>query len=151
MAVLLSPTPSLAAKPAPRQCPKDFKNRSPEQVLADHRAALAAGDIFLAVCDFDDEIVVISDGGVVVGKADNAAALTFLARLFGGSVPQVNDEVIVKILNNKDYMARVLFSLNVPIGSIADGVDTYIIRRGLIVAQTSHGNIIFNGPPPSGP
>ena len=124
-------------------CPRGLQRRDAAQVLADHRAALAAGNVPLAMCDFDDDAVVIHDGGVDTGKAAIFASLSFLNALFGATNPDVIEEVDVSVLNEHTEMARVLWSLRLPFGTIPDGVDTYIIRHGKIQAQTAHGFLVF--------
>ena len=57
-------------------------------------------------------------------------------------MPTVTEEIIVPIINDHTYMVRLRFSLTLPFGSIPDGIDTYIITKGRIVAQTAHGVLI---------
>src|SRR5688500_6003158 len=63
---------------AAQECPKGLKSRAPEQVLAEHRAALAAGDLDLAMCNFAPDAVVIHDNGIDRGHDAIRASLAFL-------------------------------------------------------------------------
>ncbi|HEY4222150.1 MAG TPA: hypothetical protein VGO62_12425 [Myxococcota bacterium] len=149
--IALASAPALATKP-PRECPRGFHDRTPEEVLADHQARLADGDIQGDVdCNYDADAVVIADGGVARGSDQIFAALSGFGAVFGGQVPIVNDEIVVSILNGNTYMVRLLFSITTPCVSIADGADTYIIKHGQIQAQTSHGFPTFTCGPPPGP
>lgn len=129
---------------------REIRNRSAEEVLEAHRAALAAGDWDRALCNYADDAVVVSDAGVTRGRDNIVADLQAIGGLFGGVIPQVNEEVIVSILNDRAEMGRVLFSINTPCIDINDGADTYIIKNGKIQAQTAHGFPTFKcGPPPT--
>ncbi len=129
-------------------CAPGLKNRTAAQVLVAHRAALAAGDWLAVGCNYGKNAKVISDQGVTTGRADIVLALQGLSGFFGGTIPMLNQEVIVTILGGNTEMARVLFSITTPCVTIADGVDTYIIKDGRIQAQTAHGFPTFTCAPP---
>lgn len=124
-----------------------LRNRSAEEVLEAHRAALAAGDYASARCNYAEDAVVVNDGGTTTGRDNIIAELQALGGLFGGIIPIVNQEVIVSILNDRAEMARVLFSITTTCVDIPDGVDTYIIKNGKIQAQTAHGFPVFKCAP----
>ncbi len=126
---------------------RQLRQRTAQQVLVSHRAALAAGDWDVVACNYAEEAVVISDGGVMQGRDATVAALQQLSGFFGGTIPMVNEEVIVSILKDRAEMARVLFSISTPCVDINDGADTYIIKNGQIQAQTAHGFPIFKCAP----
>lgn len=135
-------------RPPRRECnERQIRNRSAEEVLISQRAALAAGDWDTVACNYSRDAVVISDGGVIEGRENTVAALQQLSGLFGGTIPMVNEEVIVSILGDRAEMARVLFSLTTPCVDINDGADTYIIKNGRITAQTAHGFPTFKCAP----
>lgn len=140
-----------AHRPRPRDCDRSLRHRDAETVLADHRAALAAGDWVAARCNYADNAVVINDGGTTTGADNIIADLQFLASLFGGLIPVVTQEVVVSILNDRAEMARVLFSIETQCIDIPDGVDTYVVKDGKIQAQTAHGFPVFKCGPPPGP
>ena len=131
-------------------CPQGYKDRTPEQVLADHRAWLAVGDVDRDVrCNYAEDAVVISDQGIDSGREAIRLGLQGLVNFFGGAVPIVQSEIVVSILNNNTHMVKLLFSVETPCIDIPDGVDTYVIKRGQIHGQTAHGFPVFKcGPPP---
>ncbi len=131
-----------AATPADG-CPNDLHTRSAAEVLEDQRAALAAGDVDAAMCNYVEDAVVIHDGGIDYGVEEIEATLRLLATMFGGTVPRIYQEVRVSILGPHTEMARILFTVETPCVIVPDGTDTYIIRRGKIEAQTAHGFPVF--------
>jgi ketosteroid isomerase-like protein len=148
-AVVLAVAAAAAATPVDG-CPNDLHKRTAAEVLEDHRAALAAGDLDAAMCDYAEDAVVIHDGGIDHGAAEIEATLQILAAMFGGAVPRVDQEVSVSVLGPHTEMARVLFTVETACVLVPDGTDTYVVRRGKIEAQTAHGAPVFLcEPPPS--
>lgn len=139
-----------AARAGDDLCPPQHKNRTPNQVLEDHRAWLAAGDVERTVqCNYARDAVVISDMSVDVGRDAIRQSLQGLVFFFGGAVPAVHSEIAVSVLNDRTHLAKVLFSVTTPCISVPDGVDTYLIKNGQIHGQTAHGFPVFTcGPPP---
>ena len=122
----------------------DPTNRTAEQVLSDHRAALAEGDIDRDVqCNYAADAVVISDAGVDRGREAIRKRLLEIAALFRDAVPALTAQTIVP-LDEATSMARVLFSVATPGIEVADGVDTYIIKNGQIHWQSAHGRPVFH-------
>jgi len=146
--LLLASTAAFAHHP---RCDPHLKNRTPEEVLDSHRAALAAGDWAAVRCNYADDAVVINDGGVTEGADDIVADLQFIASLIGTAVPVVVQQQVVSILSGDTHMARVLFTITTPCLDVPDGADTYVIKRGKIVAQTAHGFPVFKCLPPPPP
>ena len=145
-AVTIGQAPEAWAK---KECSNDLKQRPAAQVLASHRAALAAQDWQAVACNYDKDAIVVHDGGTTVGRDAIVADLQAVTGLFGGIIPQVHEEVIVPILKDKD-MVRVLWSISTQCVEILDGADTYIVGDGKIQAQTAHGFPAFRCPPPVG-
>lgn len=131
-------------------CPAGYKNRTPQQVLEDHRAWLAAGDVDKDVqCNYARDATVVSDMAVDSGRDAIRMSLLGLVAFFGGAVPAVHSEVAVAVLNDRTYLAKVLFSVSTTCIDVPDGVDTYLIKNGQIHAQSAHGFPVFKcGPPP---
>ena len=132
-------------------CHPSLKHRTPEQVLSSHFENLASGNFEAERCNYGADAVVISDQGVTSGVDDIIAALQGFGAVFGGQVPTVNAQVIVRIPHQRAHMARTLFSISTPCIDIPDGTDTYIIRDGRIQSQTAHGLPVFKCPPPPAP
>jgi hypothetical protein len=124
-------------------CSHDLKDRIPEQVLADHRAALAAEDWDAARCNFHPDAVMISDSGVSEGVDALIAEFQALVAFFGGVIPTVYSEIVVSIGGDR-HMARTLSFIDTTCVDIPDGTETFIIRRGRIVALTTHGFFVFS-------
>lgn len=141
----------LGASQALAQAPGSFEPscgwstyfRTPEEVLADHRAALAAGDYDAVYCNYSPDAVVISDGGIDRGHDEIRASVEFFGQLFGGTQPAVVQEIVVKGGAPWTHVVRLLFTIDTPCVTVPDGVDTYVIRFGQIHAQTSHAFPVF--------
>ena len=125
----------------------DIQDRTAEQVLSDHRAALAAGDVDRDVqCNYARDAVVISDAGVDRGRDAIRQSLQRIAAFFGDARPVVNSQTVVP-LDETTAIARVLFSIKTPAVEVMDGIDTYVIKDGQIHCQTAHGRPVFHGSP----
>ncbi|MEW6272488.1 MAG: hypothetical protein AB1689_24690 [Thermodesulfobacteriota bacterium] len=127
--------------PAPG-CPESLLARQPDEVMDDLRAALAAEDWDAVACSYHPNAFVVDDQGVLVGPQEIVGSLMSLAALADGAQPVVHEETFF------DDVVRVLFSLDAGWWRIQDGASTYVVRRGRIVQQTTHGLIDFTGPPP---
>ena len=125
-------------------CAPELKDRTPQQVLADHRAALAAEDWEAARCNFHPDARMISDNGVSEGVDAIIAEFQALATFFGGQVPTVYSEIVVSILDSDRWMARTLSFIDTTCVDIPDGTDTYVIRKGQIQSLTTHGFFVFS-------
>jgi hypothetical protein len=127
---------------AEADCPKDLKKRSPDQVVAALRAALAAGDWEAVGCQYAPRAFLADDQGVLVGVDEIVSSLMSLDALFGGVQPVIREDTYFH------DMARILWTLDAGWIVIPDGVDTYVIKKGRIEMQSRHGLIEFTGPPP---
>lgn len=141
-----APPEGISAVKVADGCPSDLDKRTPEEVLADLRAAVAAGDMDAAMCNYDLDAVRISDGGVDVTHDEIRAALEFELALFGGTLPVVVQEIVVPApaASSKTHLVRVLFTIDTSCVSVPDGVETYVIEKGLIQGQTWHGFPVFH-------
>jgi hypothetical protein len=135
VAALLPPPPSDLCDPATYE-------RTPEEVLADHRAALAIGDLDAIDCNYSIDATLIGDNGIDVGHDQIRATWEFFLVLYGGTQPMVVQQVVVP-LDHETSLVRLLFTIDTPCVVVPDGIDTYVIRRGQIHAQTSHAFPVF--------
>lgn len=126
-------------------CARHRHARTPRQVFADHKAALSSGDLDRVMCNYADDAVVLSAGGVARGKEQIRAALQVLMGLLGGAEPTV------VTLETAGDVLFITFTLDGPLVSIPDGADTYVIRHGLIRIQTAHDPLVFKAPPGATP
>jgi hypothetical protein len=103
--------------------------RTPQEVFKHHADVLAHGDIWGIVSDYADDAVFVSSDGVLRGKDGVRQAFVRLL----GDVPGANwhfetvfaDDVLLLRWSADSARARV-----------ADGVDTFVFRDGLIRLQT---------------
>lgn len=128
----------------PDGCSPDLLLRTPDVVVTDLRAALAAGDWTAFACNYHPDAFVIDDQGLLLGRTEIVAAAQSLVDLFDGALPVITQEDIFR------GVVRTLFTLDGGWIVIPDGTHTYVIENGLVTRQTTHGIIEFTGPPPDG-
>lgn len=126
-------------------CPDGYRFRSPEQVLAEHHAALAIGDFDALDCNYAEDAVLVGDGGIATGHDEIRNHFDFFVQLYGGTMPVVVQQISVQVLHEwtRSYMVRELYTIDTPCVTVPDGINTYVIRFGQIRAQTSHGFPVF--------
>lgn len=129
--------------PLPGFCDPGTYERTAPQVLADHRAALAVGNLDAIDCNYSPDATLIADGGIDVGHDQIRASTDFFLQIYGGTQPVVVQEIAVQVLDAETSMVRVLFTIDTPCVIVPDGVDTYLVRKGQIHAQTSHAFPVF--------
>lgn len=134
---------ALSPPPVPDLCDPETYERTPEEVLADHRAALATGDLDAVHCNYSTDAKVIADGGIDEGHDEIRASQAFFLQVYGGTQPVVIQQIVVQALDTETSLVRLLFTIDTPCVIVPDGVDTYVIRRGQIHAQTSHAFPVF--------
>jgi hypothetical protein len=130
-----------ASGPKVFECPKGLHQRTPEQVFADHNAALAAGNFDLAMCDYTDDAVVLTGSTMLKGKAEIRYVLELFWFLFGHKMPTVLTQSV------HENVLFITFTVDGEIASIPEGADTYVIEKGLIRTQTAHDPLVFKTPP----
>ncbi len=138
------PPGPVSAAELPDDCPDEWEERTPEEVLQDLRAALASGDLDAAMCNYALDAKVISDGGIDETHEQIRATLQFNLDLYGGTQPQVVQELAVPVFESEMHVVRVLWTIDTACVSVPDGVDTYVIHEGGIHGQTSHGFPVFH-------
>jgi hypothetical protein len=122
---------ALAKKKNPSLCSPDLKHRTPAEAIDEHLALLQAGNIEQAMCDYADDAQVILPGQVITGLPNIRAGLEQITGLLG-IVPTITSTTPT------DRLVMITFhALGSPC-QIPDGSDTYIVEKGLIVAQTVH-------------
>jgi hypothetical protein len=124
-------TPPAHAAKAAAVCSLELKHRTPEQAIQEHIALLQAGMIDEAMCDYADEATVVLPGQVIVGKANIRTGLEQIASLLGVG-PTVTS------FTPTDRLVMITFDALGSPCQIRNGSDTYIVEKGLIVAQTVH-------------
>jgi hypothetical protein len=137
-----STTMVLAAAPSP--CSAGLAQREPLQVVQEFYAALAARDWTAVRCNIDDDAVLISDNGVSNGAEAIVTEFQAIDGFFGGSFVQISQQIPTSILGGNRSMVRILYTVDTGCGDIPDGVDTFVIKGGVIAALTTHGFILFS-------
>jgi ketosteroid isomerase-like protein len=121
------------------QCPANREDRTADQVLSDHVAAILASDPVRVACDYSEEAVVILPGQIAQGPDQIQNLYAYLFNLMGGNISLG--------LTSKTSAAAytiLLYTVNSTHVSVSDGVDTFVIRHGRIVAQTARlGGLTF--------
>lgn len=105
--------------------------RTPEEIIDHHAAALAAGDIDAIVADYAEDARFITGNGVVAGKA--ALKETFAAVL--EQFPGFTLSVVSLVVDGDTVLLE--WTADAHGHAITDGVDTFIIRDGLLDLQTA--------------
>ena len=116
-------------------CPRPNVLRTPEQVVRQHVAALASGDLAGATCDYAEDATVLLPGQVVSGRDAIGQALAGFSGLLGGAPPAI------ETLTSSGPLVLLTFQdLGAPC-TIPDGADTYVVVAGRILAQTVHDTL----------
>lgn len=109
----------------------DFASRTPEEVFADHLIRLGSGDLDAAAQNYSEDAVFVTLNGVLTGRD---GVRTGLARL----VDAVQSDA--EWTQEKQFAGDVLllrWTVESPTARVRDGVDTFVFRDGLIIAQTA--------------
>ena len=114
-------------------CPKHPQQRVAAQVLQAHVAAFEAGDAELLACDYARDAVLILPGSVAHGPAEIEAAFASFFALAGGNI-----HVTTLSLTIADDVALFEYSVTSDHVLVTDGVDSFVIDNGSIIAHTAH-------------
>jgi hypothetical protein len=120
-------------------CSHELKHRTAEQTVRDHVAAIQAGNIDQAMCDFAEDAAIILPGQVVTGLDNSRGGLSGISALLGGAVPQIST------LTATSSVVLLTFTAFGTPCIIPDGSDTYVVDKGKIVTQTVH-DTFFSAP-----
>jgi ketosteroid isomerase-like protein len=113
-------------------CPKHPKARSDAEMLQAHVAAFEAGNAELIACDYAKDAVLILPGAVAQGPASIQSAFAGFFDLAGANIGVVNHSLTLA-----DGVALFEYSVTSDRVEITDGVDSFVIKNGLIVAHTA--------------
>jgi ketosteroid isomerase-like protein len=105
-------------------------SRTPQEVFQHHAEALGAEDYDEIVADYADDAVVVTHEGVKRGKDGVREAFTQLL----GQIPQATWDIKSAVYEGDVMLLH--WGADSHANSVDDGVDTFIFRDGLIVAQT---------------
>jgi hypothetical protein len=113
-------------------CSNDLKHRTAEQTIREHIALLQAGKLDEAMCDYDENAVVVLPNQIVSGLDAIRGGLSGIGALLGGAIPQV------QTLTATPSVVLLTFTAFGTPCTIPDGSDTYVVEKGHIVTQTVH-------------
>ncbi|MET0966776.1 MAG: nuclear transport factor 2 family protein [Nakamurella sp.] len=106
-------------------------SRSPEEVFADHFAALAKRDVPLILQDFAEDAVLISPDGALAGLAGVEA---FYSQALAG-MPDIEFTVASTVFGGAALLVR--WTARASTATVSDGVDTFVFDDGKIALQSS--------------
>jgi hypothetical protein len=118
------------------------KKRSTQEVLDDHLATSLNG----SVEDEDDLARNYAEGVVVVsnwGVEQGHEVVRRMAALLQSQLPECTFAYTLRLVEGEIGMLQ--WTGHSPAGSVRDGVDSYVIRDGRIVAQTLHYTLAPGG------
>jgi len=120
-------------------CPRHRRLRTPQEVLEDHVAAFVSGDAALVACDYARDAVFIQPDAVAHGRHEIQATFAFFFGIAGGNIAVFTNSLTFAA--NAALFEYAVDSNNVV---VSDGVDTFVIRNGLIAVHTAHlGGLSF--------
>jgi ketosteroid isomerase-like protein len=114
-------------------CPKHLNQRTDAEVLQAHIAAFEAGNAELLACDYARDAVFMLPGSVVQGSASIQSTFGGFFSLAGGNI-----EVTTRSLTLADGVALFEYAVTSDHVEVVDGVDSFVIEKGLILAHTAH-------------
>lgn len=106
-------------------------NRTPQEIIEHHAEALLRGDVADIVADYAEDARFITEDGVVAGHAALTETFTAVLDVFS------RFDLTVENLVVDDDVALLFWSADTSAHTITDGVDTFVVRDGLIQAQTA--------------
>jgi hypothetical protein len=115
--------------------PAELSKRTPEEIFAHHAQALGTEDLDATQLDYADSAYLITPSGVLHEKP---AIRAFFTGVFQ-ALPQAQWGA------KTTYVENVLFlewTADSRLGSISDGVDTFIFADGLIQIQTARYTLV---------
>ncbi|MBW2271568.1 MAG: right-handed parallel beta-helix repeat-containing protein [Deltaproteobacteria bacterium] len=126
----------------PPGCPASHALRDATTVYNELQTSLNAQDWTAVACNYATDTFAINDQGVLTGHNDIISSGQSLASLFNGVAPGSAHR------DTFDDTVRVLDSLDAGWITMPDRVRTFVVECGIITRSTSHGLIVFTGPPP---
>jgi ketosteroid isomerase-like protein len=120
-------------------------SRSPQEVFADHLAALASRDVTAIGEDYADDAVFLTSQGAVEGRE----AIEQFFRQAIDMLPDVEFQIGTKVFGGDALL--VWWTATATAGHVDDGVDTLRFSDGMIQLQASSFTIEPNSPDSSWP
>lgn len=124
-------------------CPQSLRDRSVEEVVIDHYAAIEAQDWQAVRCNYAPKAFIVWDSGVVRERSEIVAfwqAWAAFLQQFHLDQLSVQGKVALSLFHAEGVSNGTTYNIH-------DGADTFFIRNGRIRAQTMHGFLSFTAPP----
>jgi ketosteroid isomerase-like protein len=102
-------------------------------VIAVTRVSYAEGNSELLACDYADDAVFVMPATVTRGRKNIQAAFASFFALAGGNIQVTTNSSTIA-----DDVALLEYAVTSSHVTVSDGVDSFVIDNGLIVAQTAH-------------
>ena len=119
--------------PSDSDCPKYLHQRTVAQVLNAHLVAFQSGNAQLLACDYVNDAIFIMPAMITRGRTNIQAAFASFFTLAGGNI-----QVTATSSTIADDVALLKYGVTSSHVTVSDGVDSFVIDNGLIVAQTAH-------------
>jgi len=116
--VITATVPRRADAAHRRGCSKDLKHRTAEEAIREHLALLQAGNLEQAMCDYDENAVVILPTQLITGLDNIQAGLSGVGALLGSAVPQIQTLIAT------DDLVMITFTAFGTPCTLPDGSDT---------------------------
>ena len=113
----------------------DLSKRTPQEVFMHHAQTLGAEDLDGVMLDYSDTSYLINPSGTLHGLD---AIRNFFAGVFQ-ALPQAQWNVKPIYVDNVMFLE---WTANSRLGSVSDGVDTFIFDEGLISYQTVRCTVV---------
>jgi hypothetical protein len=118
------------------KCADDLDDRSPDQVLQAHFAAVLSGNVDRVTCDYAKHASIVVPGAVMTGKAAIGAYYTQIFALMGGPGTLAVVSLTTVPTRRDGGVALLEWTLESPHLAVGDGTDTFVIQDGRIQQQT---------------
>jgi hypothetical protein len=103
--------------------------RTPQEVFADHGSRLATGHLDRIAANYTEDAVLITPDGVLRGRT---GVRQVIGRLLA-DLPDANWQLSPQFAGDMLFLE---WTARTSTHQVADGVDTFVFRDGLISAQT---------------
>ena len=105
--------------------------RTPQEIFADHVAAVSHGDMAAIVKNYADDAVIVTSHGVLEGPA----GVESFFRQTLEALPEVELSATSAVFGGNALLLH--WTASSPQGRVDDGVDTFLFANGLIQLETS--------------
>lgn len=114
------------------------QRKSTEEVFSHHLEAYSKKDIVDVISDFSEDAIYISSTGIIAkGKAQIKKVYE---NYFESQDPKTTSAITNKVIEGGIVFLE--WTSDSPVFSVQDGVDTFVINNGYILAQTAKFTVV---------